>query len=122
MAQDTRLTRRLVLVTLEISTTSAPMLLNAVPMAMPRAVPAGGVVFQLPSAAAASSTANQRRLDISRLRRNWYGFWPAASASSSIMLSTAKVLIDAPTERQNPTGIGEGWLTHSVTFVPKAYG
>ena len=56
----TLLTRRPVDVTFEISTTSATMLLNAVPIAMPRARPAGAGLPQFPSSAAASSTAIQR--------------------------------------------------------------
>ena len=39
---------------------------------------------------------------------------PASPANSSIIDSTAKVLIDIPTERQNPTGIAEGCVMHWV--------
>ena len=97
------------------------MLLNAVPMAMPRAVPAGPALPQPETLATASSAAIQRGL-VRRARRNWNGSWPAATASSSTIDSTAKVLIDAPTERQKPTGIGAVWLTHSTCRAPKLYG
>ena len=36
--------------------------------------------------------------------------------------STPKVLSEAPTLRQNPIGIGDGWLTHWVAIVPSWYG
>lgn len=101
------------------STTAATMVLKALPMAMPRAVPEAGALLQPAMPAAASSTASQRGSD-RRLRRNWYGSCPAALASSSIRLSTAKVLSDAPTERQKPTGMGEWCLTHSTSRAPKA--
>ena len=53
----------------DTSTTCATMLLNAVPMAMPRAVLRAGFVLQPAPLAAASSTASQRGL-VSRARRN----------------------------------------------------
>src|SRR5512144_2127626 len=97
------------------------MLLNAVPIAMPRARPVAGAVDQLASFAAALSTAIQRG-SVSRARRNVYGSSPAAVASSSIADSTPNVFSDAPTERQKPTGIGDGCVTYSVTRAPKLYG
>ena len=43
-----------------------------------------------------------------------------AAASSSIADSTAKVLIDMPTERQYPTGMVVSWRMYSTSVGPVA--